>query len=90
MSNINKDQNTKNNSITIFGHSGGLIVVFVYTIFFLLTIAYPKLGIQNIFAFIFPGFEWISWKSIFIGLVESYVYGWLFGLGWYLYLKHFK
>ena len=29
-----------------------------------------------------PGFEWISWQSYFIGLAESYGYGWYFALVW--------
>ncbi len=29
-----------------------------------------------------PGFEWISWKGFFIGLVETYGYGWFFALVW--------
>jgi hypothetical protein len=29
-----------------------------------------------------PGFEWISWKSFFLGLVESYGYGWYAALIW--------
>jgi hypothetical protein len=29
-----------------------------------------------------PGFEWISWKSFALGLVESYGYGWYFALVW--------
>jgi len=29
-----------------------------------------------------PGFEWISWDSFFLGLVESYAYGWYFTLIW--------
>lgn len=29
-----------------------------------------------------PGFEWISWKSNFLGLVESYWYGWYIALIW--------
>ena len=29
-----------------------------------------------------PGFEWLSWPSFFIGLAESYGYGWYFTLIW--------
>ncbi len=27
-----------------------------------------------------PGFTWISWRSFFIGLVESFAYGWYVAL----------
>lgn len=27
-----------------------------------------------------PGFTWISWPSFFLGLVESFAYGFYFGL----------
>jgi hypothetical protein len=29
-----------------------------------------------------PGFEWISWRSFALGLVESYSYGWYLVLIW--------
>lgn len=29
-----------------------------------------------------PGFEWISWSSFFVGLSESYLYGWFIALIW--------
>ena len=29
-----------------------------------------------------PGFEWLSWKSFFLGFVEAYGYGWFFALIW--------
>lgn len=29
-----------------------------------------------------PGFEWLSWQSFFLGLIESYGYGWYFALVW--------
>jgi hypothetical protein len=29
-----------------------------------------------------PGFEWISWQSFLLGLIESYGYGWYFTLIW--------
>jgi hypothetical protein len=29
-----------------------------------------------------PGFTWISWRSFFLGLVESYGYGWYLALIW--------
>jgi hypothetical protein len=29
-----------------------------------------------------PGFEWISWGSFFLGLVESYAWGWYVTLIW--------
>lgn len=29
-----------------------------------------------------PSFEWPSWQSFFLGLIESYGYGWYFALVW--------
>ncbi|MEE9598461.1 MAG: hypothetical protein V3V96_16940 [Acidiferrobacterales bacterium] len=29
-----------------------------------------------------PGFEWLTWKSFLLGLVESYAYGWYVALIW--------
>lgn len=29
-----------------------------------------------------PGFYWLSWPSFFLGLVESYAYGWYIALIW--------
>ena len=29
-----------------------------------------------------PGFAWISWSSFWLGLIESYGYGWYIALIW--------
>jgi hypothetical protein len=29
-----------------------------------------------------PGFEWLSWQSFSLGLIESWGYGWYFALVW--------
>ena len=29
-----------------------------------------------------PGFTWLNWSSFFLGLVESYGYGWYVTLIW--------
>jgi hypothetical protein len=29
-----------------------------------------------------PGFAWLSWKRLLLGVVETYAYGWYFTLIW--------
>jgi hypothetical protein len=43
---------------------------------------FPEMAMYRSWINLLPGFEWISWKSFFLGLAESYGYGWYFSFIW--------
>ncbi|MBI1424303.1 MAG: hypothetical protein GC149_12610 [Gammaproteobacteria bacterium] len=45
-------------------------------------LAFPHHAMYEAWIKLLPGFEWISWSSFFIGLSESYLYGWFIALIW--------
>ena len=45
-------------------------------------LAFPHHAMYEVWLKLLPGFEWISWSSFFIGLSESYLYGWYIALIW--------
>lgn len=59
-----------------FGMSLGLFLAITY----LLCVAYGLLisdqGMHQLLASLLPGFTWLTWPSFFLGLFESFVYGW--------------
>jgi hypothetical protein len=36
----------------------------------------PDFGLHKPWLQFYPGFEWLTWRGFFIGLVESHAYGW--------------
>jgi hypothetical protein len=45
-------------------------------------VATPAHEMHTAWQRLLPGFEWISWGSFFLGLVESYAWGWYVTLIW--------
>lgn len=45
-------------------------------------LVFPHHAMYEVWLKLLPGFEWISWSSFFLGLVESYGYGWYIALIW--------
>jgi cytochrome c biogenesis protein CcdA len=45
-------------------------------------LAFPQHAMYEVWLKLLPGFKWISWQSFFVGLVESYAYGWFIALIW--------
>lgn len=43
---------------------------------------FPQHKMYEAWRDLLPGFEWISWRSFGLGLVESYAYGWYIALIW--------
>ena len=42
----------------------------------------PAHQMHTVWERLLPGFVWITWSSFFLGLVESYAWGWYFTLIW--------
>jgi hypothetical protein len=45
-------------------------------------LVFPDVAMYQVRLELLPGFEWLSWRSFFLGLAESYGYGWYFTLVW--------
>jgi 2TM family of unknown function (DUF5676) len=61
-------------SLSVFFVISYLICILGYLLF-------PSLPIEHAALSIFlPGFELLSWRSYFLGLVESFVWGWYIAL----------
>lgn len=69
-------------SLTAVGHatSSFLAITFVLCVGF--DLLFPAHAMYQSWQKLLPGFEWISWKSFFLGTIESYGYGWYFTLIW--------
>ncbi len=57
-----------------------LAITFIFCVVFDLLV--PEHAMYRAWQDLLPGFEWISWKSFFIGLIETYAYGWYFAVIW--------
>ncbi len=76
--------------ITAFGMSLSIFFAISYILCVLFDLWVPKLAMHEIWQHLLPGFEWLTWPSFFIGLIEVISYGWyvalLFGSIFYLLL----
>ncbi len=45
-------------------------------------LVFPGQAMYESWQRLLPGFQWLSWRSFLLGLVESYGYGWYFALVW--------
>lgn len=63
-------------SLAAFGMSLGLFLVITYLVCVLYGLAVSDAGMHQFLAAVLPGFTWLTWPSFFLGLVESFLYGW--------------
>ncbi len=63
-------------SMYAVGMSLGLFLAVSFVICVLFDLVFPGYAMNPVWAPLFPGFTWLSWPSFFIGLVESFAYGW--------------
>lgn len=69
-------------SLSAFGHATSLLLVITYIVCVAFDLIFPEHAMYRVWQDLLPGFEWISWGSFLIGLVETYAYGWYFALIW--------
>lgn len=69
-------------SLWAAGHASSLFLSLTFTLCVSFDILFPAHAMYQVWQRLLPGFEWISWKSFFVGLVESYGYGWYLTLIW--------
>lgn len=69
-------------SLAGVGHATSLTLTITFTLCVLFDLAFPTHAMYESWQKLLPGFEWISWGSFLLGLIESYGYGWYFTLIW--------
>jgi len=69
-------------SLLAIGHATSLFLAISYSLCVAFDLVVPEYAMYEAWQKLLPGFEWISWKSFVIGLVETYGYGWYFALIW--------
>ncbi len=62
------------------GMSLGLFLAVTYVLCVLFDLWFPALSMNPVWAPLLPGFTWLSWPSFFLGLIESFAYGWYVAL----------
>lgn len=69
-------------SLTAFGHASSLFLAITFVLCVSFDLVFPQQAMYETWRKLLPGFEWISWSSFSLGLVESYGYGWYIALIW--------
>jgi len=69
-------------SLVAVGHASSLFLAITFTLCVGFDLLFPEHAMFQAWQKLLPGFVWISWKSFFLGLIESYAYGWYFALIW--------
>ena len=62
--------------IFALGMSLGVLIAVTYVLCVAFDLLFPSLAMNSVWAPLFPGFVWLSWTSFFLGLIESFAYGW--------------
>ena len=65
-----------------FGHASSLFISISFVLCVAFGLLFPQNTMYEAWQPLLPGFEWLSWQSFFLGLVESYMYGWFITLIW--------
>lgn len=69
-------------SLFAFGHATSLFIMTSFILCVAFDLLFPEHAMYSVWLKLLPGFEWLSWKSFFLGLLESYAYGWFIALIW--------
>lgn len=64
------------------GHATSLLLAISFVLCVAFDLLLPEHAMYETWQKLLPGFEWISWKSFFLGVIEAYGYGWFFALIW--------
>jgi hypothetical protein len=67
-------------SVVALGMSLGLFLAITYVLCVLFDLWFPEQAMYQTWLRFLPGFTWITWPSFFLGLVESFAYGWYVAL----------
>lgn len=62
------------------GMSLGLFFAITFALCVLFDLWFPNLAMNPVWAPLLPGFTWLTWPSFFLGLAETFAYGWYIAL----------
>ena len=66
--------------VVALGMSLGLFLAITFVLCVAFDLLFPGLAMYQTWLKLLPGFTWLSWPSFFLGLVESFAYGWYVAL----------
>ena len=69
-------------SLAAVGHATSLFLVITFVLCVGFDLLFPSHAMFKTWQGLLPGFQWISWWSFCLGLIESYAYGWYVALIW--------
>jgi len=69
-------------SLLAVGHASSFFLAISFTLCVVFDLLFPDYAMYSSWQALVPGFVWLSWKSFFIGLIETWAYGWYFALIW--------
>ncbi|GMQ90630.1 MAG: hypothetical protein BMS9Abin10_1030 [Gammaproteobacteria bacterium] len=69
-------------SVVAVGHATSLLLAITFILCVAFDLLFPDYAMFESWRELLPGFEWLSWKSFLLGLVEIYGYGWYATLIW--------
>lgn len=69
-------------SLVAVGHASSLFLAITFAVCVGFDLLFPEHAMYQAWQKLLPGFEWLSWKSFVLGLIEAYGYGWYFALIW--------
>ncbi|MGK2924238.1 MAG: DUF5676 family membrane protein [Lysobacterales bacterium] len=72
----------KSLSLLAVGHATSLFLAISFALCVAFDLLFPEHAMYRAWQDLLPGFEWISWKSFLLGVVEAWGYGWYFALIW--------
>ncbi len=78
----NPEETTVNLRIPVIalGMSLGLFFSITFALCVSFDLLFPEQAMYKTWLKLLPGFTWLSWSSFFLGLGESFVYGWYVAL----------
>lgn len=66
--------------IVVFGLSLGIFFSITFVLCVSFDLLFPDQAMYKTWLKLLPGFTWLSWPSFFLGLGESFAYGWYVAL----------
>ncbi len=69
-------------SLSALGHATSLFLAITFAACVAFDLLFPAHAMYQSWQRLLPGFQWISWRTFLLGLVESYAYGWYIALIW--------
>lgn len=69
-------------SLVAVGHATSIFLAVTFALCVAFDLLFPQHAMYSAWQELLPGFEWISWKSFLLGLLEAWGYGWYFTLIW--------